>query len=93
MGLMWREKWINIRERCLGKVDRTIFRNVLPTGVDVRLDHDTSDSAVPGDQLFADGVNNLWLVEMVLQGVTVYTGTISGGAEAIFPMTYENNRS
>lgn len=75
---MWRERWINIREWGLGKVDCTIFRNILPTGIDVRLDHDTSDGAVPGDQLLADGVNNLWLVEVVLQGVSVYTGMISG---------------
>ena len=62
----------------MGKVNRTIFRDVLSPGVDVRLDHDTSDSAVTGDQLFADGVNNLWLVVVVLHRVSIYTETISG---------------
>jgi len=50
---------------------RAIFRDVLSTGVDVRLDHDTSNSAVTGDQLFTDRVNNLWLVIVVLHRVSM----------------------
>lgn len=49
----------------------TIFRNVLPTGVDIGFDHNTSDGAVASNQLLADGIDDLWLVVVVLEGVSV----------------------
>ena len=56
----------------LGKVNRsTVFRNILPATVDVGFDHYTSDGAVTSDQLLADGVDDLRLVEMILEGVSV----------------------
>ena len=53
------------------KANRTIFRNILPAAVNVGFDHHTSDGAITGDQLFTDGVDNLWLVEVVLERVSV----------------------
>ena len=50
---------------------RTFLRNILPTSVDVGLDHDTGDGAVPSNQLLADIINNLWLVVVVLHGIAV----------------------
>jgi hypothetical protein len=55
----------------LGKVNRTVLRNILPATVDVGFDHYTSDGAVASDQLLADGVDDLRLVEMILEGVSV----------------------
>jgi hypothetical protein len=49
----------------------TIFRNILPASVNVGLDHYTSDGAVPSNQLLADGVDDLWLIEVVLEGVSM----------------------
>lgn len=54
-----------------GEVNRTIFRNVLLAAVDVGFDHHTGDSAVAGDQLLADRVDDLRLVEVVLERVSV----------------------
>lgn len=48
-----------------------IFRNVLPTGVDIGFDHNASDGAVASNQLLADGIDDLWLVVVVLEGVSV----------------------
>jgi hypothetical protein len=45
----------------------SIFRNVLPAGVDVGFDHDTGDRAVTGNQLLANRVYDLWLVVVVLK--------------------------
>jgi len=54
-----------------GEVNRTIFRNILFATVDVGLDHHTSDGAVASDQLLADGVDDLRLVEVVLERVSI----------------------
>ena len=54
-----------------GEVNRTIFRNVLLAAVDVGFDHHTGDSAVAGDQLLTDRVDDLRLVEVVLERVSV----------------------
>jgi len=48
-----------------------IFGNVLPAGVNVGFDHDTGDRAVTSNELLADGVNNLWLVVVILERVSV----------------------
>lgn len=65
------EKRISIKERNRRWVTRTIFGNVLPAAVDVGLDHHTSDGTVASDQLLADGVDDLWLIEVVLERVSV----------------------
>jgi len=51
----------------------TIFRNVLPATVDIGLYHYTCDGAVASNQLLADGVYDLGLVEVVLERVSVRT--------------------
>jgi len=48
-----------------------VFRNILPASVDVGFNHDTSNGTVAGNQLLADGINNLWLVVVVLERVSV----------------------
>ena len=53
------------------EANRTIFRNILPAAVDVGFDHHTSNGTITGDQLFTDGVDNLWVVEVVLERVSV----------------------
>ena len=74
---------MSVKKRNRGEKDNpTIFRNILPTSVDVRLDHDTSDRAVASNQLFADGVYDLRLIVVVLKGVTVYVGVMSGNGES-----------
>ena len=65
------EERISVKRRRDGEANRTVFGNILPTAVDVGLDHHTSDGAVAGDQLLADRVDNLWLIEMVLEGISV----------------------
>jgi hypothetical protein len=65
------EKYIRNRRTEYGKAKRTIFRNVLPAGVDVGFDHDTGDRAVTGNQLLANRVYDLWLVVVVLKRISV----------------------
>ena len=49
----------------------TIFGNILSAGVNVGFDHDPSDGAIASNQLFADGVNDLRLIVVVLERVPV----------------------
>jgi len=48
-----------------------ILRDILLATVNVRLDHHTSDGAVAGDQLLANRVDDLRLVEVVFERVSV----------------------
>jgi len=48
-----------------------IFGNILPASVDVGFNHDTGDGTVAGNQLLADGVDDLWLIVVVLERVSV----------------------
>jgi len=48
-----------------------IFGNVLPASVDVGFDHDTGDRAVTSNKLLTDGVEDLRLVVVVLERVSV----------------------
>jgi len=65
------EERISIKTMESGEINPTVFRNILPAAVDVGLDHDTSDGAVASDQLLADRVDDLRLVEVVLERVSV----------------------
>ena len=65
------EKYIKIRGRRQRKTKRTIFRNILPASVDIGLNHDTGDSTVTSNQLLADGVDDFWLVVVVLERISV----------------------
>lgn len=72
---------------CIGDTDtilesgRAIFGDVLPAGINVGFNHNTGDGAVASDQLLADGVNNLWLVVVVFEGVPV--GTVNHDARLV----------
>lgn len=55
----------------LEQVNPTILGNILPASVDVGFNHDASDGAVASNQLLADGVDNLWLIVVVLEGVPI----------------------
>ena len=50
---------------------RTLWRDILAAAVDVRLDHHTGDSIIAGTELFADVVDDLGLVVVVLLRVAV----------------------
>jgi len=50
-----------------------ILRNILSAGIDVGLNHDTSDRTVTSNQLFANRVDDLWLVVVVLERISVRT--------------------
>lgn len=65
------EKWVSVKERSGEKVNPTIFGNVLSASVNVGFDHDTSYGAVASNQLFADGIDDFWLIVMVLERVSV----------------------
>ena len=52
--------------------DGALGRDVLPAGVDVRLDHDPGDVPVAGLELRADVGEHLGLVHVVLLRVAVY---------------------
>jgi len=64
-------------DACVGDTDtilesrRAIFGNVLSASVNVGFDHDTSYGAVASNQLFADGIDDFWLIVMVLERVSV----------------------
>jgi len=51
----------------------TILGNVLPASIDVGLDHDTSDGTITSNQLLANRIDDLWLIVVVLKGVSVRT--------------------
>ena len=51
----------------------SLRRHILPSGVYVRLNHDTDDVAVPSAQLLTDRVDDLRLVVVVLLGVPIYS--------------------
>jgi hypothetical protein len=55
------------KERSWKKSKRTISRSVSTASVDARLSRNTSDRAVTGNQLLANGVYDLWLVVVVLK--------------------------
>lgn len=58
------------------KGNPTILGNVLPASVNVGFNHDASDGAIASDQLLADGVDDLWLIVVVLKRVPVWVGVI-----------------
>ena len=62
---------------------RTIWWDVLAAAVDVRLDHHTGDSIVAGTKLFADVVDDLGLVVVVLLRVAVCMAQVSRSREKI----------
>ena len=70
-GPMWRSPSASSVKERAREANRTIFRNVLPATVDIGLDHHTCDGAVASNQLFADGVDDLGLVEVVLERVSI----------------------
>ena len=53
------------------KTNHTFLRNVLPTSVDIGLDHDTGDDVVTSNRLLPDVTDNLWLIFVVLREVSV----------------------
>lgn len=56
----------SVGDRDEGLERAQVGRDVLPAGVDVRLDHDAGDGPVAGPELGGDRVDNLWLVAVVL---------------------------
>jgi len=59
------------KERSEWKANHTIFGNILLASINIGLDHHASDGTVASNQLVADGVDDFWLIEMVLEGVSV----------------------
>jgi tetrahydromethanopterin S-methyltransferase subunit D len=50
---------------------RTLSGNVLASGIDMRLDHDTSNVLITSGELGADVINYFWLIVMILLRVAI----------------------
>lgn len=62
---------ISVQEWSGEKFNPTIFGNILPASVNVGFNHDTSDGTIANNQLLADGIDDLWLIVVVLERVSV----------------------